>query len=251
MKWVDELREWLFDPQNSDQEKKGKIKFLQKPASGPPTKLTAVGISNGRIKKKAADFYRNNTDMIFQNLINGIDEIWLDFGISEAHVLACNILARYKKKFNSDLWKLIDLKWINKLDHWISSDHLGIDVYPHFQIKNPPYVNDIKNWIKSENPWRRRIATICLLKHVRTSREDTLLLMDQIDVIKSDKNYYVRKTIHWMLREASKANPQGIEKFIRINIKYFYISELNEAIKRLKDPVKTEIINLFENKSEQ
>jgi 3-methyladenine DNA glycosylase AlkD len=246
MKWVEDLNRWIFDPKNADQEKEGKTKFLQSPAYGPPTDLKAVGISNAVLKKKSAKFYKNNKTISFSELITGINNIWMDSGISEAHVLCYYILSRYKKYYDDELWELIDKNWVPKIDHWISSDHLCMEIYGHYPVYRPPYLSKIQTWVKSVNPWRRRIGVTCLLQHVRKNPNAAKIAIQQIATVKNDSNYCVRKSIPWILREASKSDLNGVEEYIRNNIAYFNKTELREASKRMSDQVQEELLVVYD-----
>ncbi|MHA2252094.1 MAG: DNA alkylation repair protein [Candidatus Kariarchaeaceae archaeon] len=249
MEWVDEIQTWLFNAENADQERNGKRKFLQTSMDGPVTQLDTVGISNGVLRKKAAELYKKHNNLPFDELITGMDELWSNSGISEAKVLVTYFLARYKKQFNRALWTQIDSKWIDGIDHWIPSDHLCMDVFGHFTVYHETYLKDIQQWNKSSNPWRRRISLVCLVKHVRKEKEAARVLIEQVEAVKKDTNYYVRKAIPWLLRESCKSDPDGVIVFIKNNIQYFKKTELREAMKKLPNTVQDEFLELYEQRN--
>ena len=152
MIWVNELINWLFDEEISDQVKEGKANFLKTAKVGPVTKLETVGISNGTLKKKANEFYRTNKDISLPELLEGLKILWIKPMLAEARVLTAYILGKYHKIFDDSVWQHID-GWVETIDHWTSCDHLCIDVTGHLKVYEDPIYSDIQEWINSDNFW--------------------------------------------------------------------------------------------------
>ncbi|MCE7735457.1 MAG: DNA alkylation repair protein [Candidatus Heimdallarchaeota archaeon] len=230
MIWVNELMNWLQDEDNSDQVKEGKLNFLKTAKIGPITKLDVVGISNGVLKKKASEFYRLNREMELSDLLEGLDILWMKPMLSEARILTAYILGKYHSKFDDTVWQLID-RWVDTIDHWTSCDHLCIDVTGYMDVYENPIYTDIQEWINSDNFWRRRFAVVCFVKHARSNKNAVIKLLPLIDLILRDTNYYVRKSIPWLLREASKADSELLSEFIFERIGFLSKTEVRESMK--------------------
>lgn len=246
MIWVNELINWLLDEGNSDQVKEGKENFLKTAKEGPITKLETVGISNGVLQKKANDFYRTHKDLELKELMEGLDILWTKPMLTEARVLTAYILGKYHKKFdNKIVWKAID-HWVDTIDHWSSCDHLCIDVIGHIDVYNEPVYSDLHMWVNSDNFWRRRIAVVCFVKHVRTKKEAVPKLLRLMDLILRDTSYYVRKSIPWLLREASKSDPDLLSEFIFERIGFLSKTELREAMKMLDEQTQEKFLYKYD-----
>ncbi|MHA2029172.1 MAG: DNA alkylation repair protein [Candidatus Kariarchaeaceae archaeon] len=245
MIWINELINWLHDKDNSDQVKEGKLNFLKTAKEGPVTKLDTVGISNGILKKKANEFYRSNKDLQLQELLDGLDILWMKPMLSEARVLAAYILGKYHKIYDERVWEQID-NWVDSIDHWTSCDHLCIDVSGNLAVDEYPIYIALQEWVKSENFWRRRFAIVCFVKHVRTEKRSVDKLLPLLDSILRDTNYYVRKAIPWLLREASKSSPNVLSEFIFDRIGFLSKTELREAMKMLDTDTQDKFIYKYE-----
>lgn len=245
MIWVNDLMNWLQDEDNSDQVKEGKSNFLKTAKIGPITKLDVVGISNGILKKKASDFYRSNKEMKLSELLEGLDVLWMKPMLAEARVLTAYILGKYHSKFDATVWQIID-RWVETIDHWTSCDHLCIDVTGYIDVHKEPIYQDIQGWIKSDNFWRRRFAVVCFVKHARSNKSAVNKLLPLIDQILRDTNYYVRKSIPWLLREASKADSKLLSEFIFDRIGFLSKTELREAMKMLDTQTQDKFLFKYE-----
>ena len=57
--------------------------------------------------------------------------------------------------------------------------------------------------------WKRRTAIIAQV----TRRADAQLLFDCIEPNRADREFFIRKAIGWALRDLSKADPDGVERY--------------------------------------
>lgn len=245
MAWFNELINWLNDPQSVDQVVAGKRKFLKTAKEGPITELDTVGISNDVLKKKAKEFYNENKEMKISELLEGLNTVWFEPMLSEARVLISYILSKYHSNFDKAVWPYVD-QWVESIDHWISNDHLCIEIAPHLKVYEDPIYTDLENWITSNNFWRRRFAIVSFLKHVRNNTEAVSAMLPLMDQIIEDKSYYVRKAIPWLLREASKSDPENVKDFIKERIKFLSKTELREATKMLDQNIQSHFLTLYD-----
>lgn len=231
MNFVD-FEAWLIDPSTSDQEVEGKRKFMKTSKDGPVTQLDVIGKSNGLLRKKAKEFFKGNKTLDIIHVMEYLEKIQDNTKILEARIISAYLLGMYKKQFDKKVWDRLHT-WIDGVDHWTAADHLCIDVYGHFPVYDPPYYDNLMDEIISSNFWRRRIAVVCFIKHVRTSSKAVERMLNLMDRIVTDKQYYVRKAIPWLLREASKSEPKLIKAYIDKNRGNLKLSEMKEASKYL------------------
>ncbi len=238
------IQKWINNPENSDQNKESKTRFIQTALAGDITSLYGVGISNGSLKKYATYVYKKNKNIEFEELIANVDKLFMSAKSIEMRVFVFFLLEKYRKliKNNSiQLFKHIDQKWIDEVDHWTSSDHLCINVIKHLNIDDQ--IRDtIQLWRVSDNFWRRRLCVTALLKHTNNNAE---FITTQINYLKTDKNYYVRKSFPWLLRTISQSHADMIYNYLLDNYQYFSKTELREASKRLDTNKIEEIIDLY------
>lgn len=228
------VKSWLFDENNIDQDVESKIEFVQKSMVGPITRLRALGISNGKLKKYANQVSKEYKNIELDELLEELDIIYQNSISTEEKIIVYYILEKYKKLVvnNSQLvFNFIDENWIDDIDHWTSSDHLCIDALKHIKFDDT-LREKIDSWIKSDNFWRRRLAVTTMLKHTKVENNAKYILTN-IDLLKEDTNYYVRKTFPWLIRTISDSFPAMIKDYLLINYKFFSKTELRDATKKL------------------
>jgi len=101
--------------------------------------------------------------------------------------------------------------WLDRVSSWADHDALVQYVIgPMIVAKHARYAQ-IYRWAKSPNRWRRRAATVSLIRSVRDAscrarafpevKKITALLLD-------DSDDMVQKGLGWLLRESAKADAQ-------------------------------------------
>lgn len=113
------------------------------------------------------------------------------------------------------VWKVVR-SWVKKIDNWAHSDGLS-DIYAHLMEKMPDEVySQYQLWNKSENPWERRQSLVGMLLY--SKKRKTLLpatkLLDMVEPLIADKDYFVQKGLGWALREIGNVYPEEAMSFL-------------------------------------
>ena len=141
--------------------------------------------------------------------MKGIDYIYHQTPVIEGHVFIMYLLEAYKKKIQPrELFEVIVSSWIEHIDHWITADHLCINVFPYIPITQHPYLQTIQEWTGSKNMWKRRLSIVAFIKHLKKNHEARTIALNNINQLIQDRSYYVRKAIPWVLRTISKEDPK-------------------------------------------
>jgi 3-methyladenine DNA glycosylase AlkD len=69
----------------------------------------------------------------------------------------------------------------------------------------------LRAWAVDADMWKRRTAIIAQVTH--KDRTDIRLLFDCIEPNRADREFFIRKAIGWALREYSKVDPDGVERY--------------------------------------
>jgi len=132
----------------------------------------------------------------------------------EAKAVGALILRRFKTTFPPGFfakakgWLASDL-----LSNWASVDTLCPDSMGAFLVRYPAYVAKIKTWAFHPNRWVKRAALVSFIKLAR--KEEFLPAVYEISASVFDvDDDLVQKANGWLLREAGKADPGRLEKFL-------------------------------------
>jgi len=242
--------EWLAliaDPVNHDQDPVGKTQFL-KTGKYETSRLEAVGISNGGVRRLANGWYKQHRGLSMKELIPAANRLMTTTDILEAQLFVLFLLEKYHRKFDEQLFAIIDT-WIEQIDYWAIADHLSINVLTYFALEQAPYDEQLVAWSQGESYWRRRLSLTAYVKRVRSQPELAPTILTRAAALLPDDNYYIRKAIPWVLRESYRKHPQHQERvtaFVRNHISYFSKTMLRETIRYLADEVQQDLLEAYD-----
>lgn len=133
----------------------------------------------------------------------------------EFQYAAMEILDRKKKKVDGDFIQtyeyLVAIKsWWDTVD-FIAAKLIGY----HFQAFPELLPEYLPKWMDSGNIWLQRSCLLFQLKYKQET--DWMLLQSLIHPLKSSKEFFIRKSIGWVLREYSKTYPDKVIAFVMNN----------------------------------
>jgi 3-methyladenine DNA glycosylase AlkD len=133
----------------------------------------------------------------------------------EFQYVAIDLLDKYKKQLEVD-----DIVWIEKLivtkSWWDTVDFLAIHLAGEYFKKHKNKIDLITNqWNNSDNIWLQRSSLLFQLKYKQNT--NVFLLENYILNLKESNEFFIRKSIGWILREYSKTNPAWVIQFLQKN----------------------------------
>ncbi len=126
--------------------------------------------------------------------------------------VALRILQRFEKKLESEHFPVFD-RWVDYLDNWATTDQLCNHIVASTIRKDPGLTERLLEWTGSENRWRRRSAAVSLVPIARRGDmlEESLRIADHL---MTDEDDMVQKGVGWLLKEASKKQPEEIRAYL-------------------------------------
>jgi 3-methyladenine DNA glycosylase AlkD len=104
--------------------------------------------------------------------------------------------------------------WLARyIDDWIDCDDLCIHVLGEFFVRHPELADVTRTWTRADNRWVRRGAAVAIIPSARKGKLHELAL-DIADLLLDDNDNLIQKAYGWLLKEASKADPQGIYAYL-------------------------------------
>jgi 3-methyladenine DNA glycosylase AlkD len=133
----------------------------------------------------------------------------------EFQYVAMDLLDKYKKQLEVD-----DIVWIEKLivtkSWWDTVDILATHSAGEYFKKHKNKIDLITNqWNNSDNIWLQRSSLLFQLKYKQNT--NVFLLENYILNLKESKEFFIRKSVGWILREYSKTNPAWVIQFLQKN----------------------------------
>jgi 3-methyladenine DNA glycosylase AlkD len=199
--------------------------------------LDHVGASLPVIRSIAKRIRREHRDLDTTDAFALADELWRQ-PMHERRMLAVMVLEEFAAQFTpSDLARLEP--YLRDSHTWALIDGLAGDVAARVVLAHPgDRVVDgvLRRWGADGDFWVRRSA---LLAHLHTlGRRGTFEGWDRFaalaDSMLDEREFFVRKAIGWVLREAGKRRPRLVVDFLRPRVTRVSGVTLREAVRYLE-----------------
>ena len=191
----------------------------------------ALGVPVPRLRELAASLATQHAGLSLGDLCDVMDGL-CDGRCREEILVGTFVLGRREKLLPSIAWNRID-NWVDALDNWETCDQIASNVIGFVVGAHLEQVDQLVQWTKSENLWRRRcaLATASALNQKgrvfpRESFRVCLPLMN-------DPEPMVRKAVAWVIREASKKDEAAAFEFLSRHGHKAHPRVLREACEKL------------------
>lgn len=159
-------------------------------------------------------FKRMTTEMELPLYEDMQKEVWALFQLEEReyHYIAIELLAKYKNQLT-----LEDLTFCQRLietkSWWDSVDSIAPKIVGDIVLANRIEGEAVMiEWAKSSNMWTNRASILHQLKYKEKTNEE--LLFATIERHAVSKEFFLQKSIGWVLREYAKIRPQVVQEFV-------------------------------------
>ncbi|MFQ6060551.1 MAG: DNA alkylation repair protein, partial [Thermoplasmata archaeon] len=167
-----------------------------------------------------------------------VAELW-SVPVYDVKTLAISILRKFRSRIDRSTFDLVK-DWFDDLDNWSHCDGLSVYVLGSILLRDDSIISDIMKWTKSDNPWKRRGALTSTMLGNRKGKGDPFWTLGMLNSVLEDKNFYVRKTFGWVLREMGKGFPDFVFEYIMFNKSRLREADIKESVKYLpKEKAKT------------
>jgi len=136
--------------------------------------------------------------------------------------------------------------WTGKIDNWAHSDGLSGLYSMLLEIKPGMVLPQLKRWNSSKNSWERRQSIVSLV-HYHRLRNKVLpysTLIQLVEPLLDDENYYVQKGVGWTLREISNVYHKQAFTFMKKHCKNITGVAFSAAAEKLNKEEKEELKSL-------
>ncbi|MEE9375756.1 MAG: DNA alkylation repair protein [Rhizobiaceae bacterium] len=130
----------------------------------------------------------------------------------EYQYLAQELLFKYKRQFEQQDIALFQFLVTHK-SWWDTIDFIAPNLIgTYFKIFPEQRDPHIQQWLDSGNIWLQRSAVLFQLKY--KAELDTECLTHVINSLLGSKEFFINKSIGWVLREYGKTNPEWVINFV-------------------------------------
>jgi 3-methyladenine DNA glycosylase AlkD len=163
-------------------------------------------------------------------LLELVDALW------SRPVFERRLAATFALDARADLLELRDVALIERLvrdsETWALVDVLAGDALGRLVMREPDAARSLDRWAVDDNFWIRRSALLAWLKPLKAGAP-LEPFFGYADAMLEEKEFFVRKAIGWVLREAGKDRPEEVAEWLRPRAGRASGVTMREAVKYL------------------
>jgi 3-methyladenine DNA glycosylase AlkD len=152
----------------------------------------------------------------------------------ELRQAAVQVLERSKDELDTAHLALIE-RMVREAHTWALVDPLATDVAGTIAASHPGAQSTLDRWIADDLFWMRRAALLAHLRPVRRDPSRFDVFAAHADRVLDEREFFIRKAIGWVLREAGKVAPQRVVEWLEPRIPRVSGVTIREAVKYLPD----------------
>ncbi len=180
-----------------------------------PTAMRVIGVSNPELYSLIRALRKEHPEWS--------DRQWIDLGLElvgtgifECRGIAFELIGRNRKLL--ELLTPVEVSVLAEgLDNWASVDHFAVGIHGVLWRMGKVTDRDIEQLLRSEDPWKRRVAvvsTVALNLKSRGGTGDAARTLKVCEAVVKDHHDMIQKALSWALRELSKREPRAVQEFM-------------------------------------
>jgi 3-methyladenine DNA glycosylase AlkD len=194
------------------------------------------GVKTAAVKEIAQKYLRAIKGRDKQDIF-ALCENLLQSGYGEEAVIAFEWAYSLRREYEPADFQEFE-RWVRKyVDNWAKCDTLCNHTIGAFIEKYPSFIENLKDWARSENRWLKRASAVTLILPAR--KGDFLdNVLEISDILLKDKDDLVQKGYGWMLKEASRKHQEEVYEYIMRRKAQMPRTALRYAIEKMPEDLR-------------
>lgn len=212
-----------------------------KPGNHYNSPTPTLGISVPQSRSALKDGY-SFLHLAAEEILTAFDYIWNNAKYFEEMSQA--VYFYEKKSLTARHFKVIS-GWIERCDNWAHSDGLS-SIYARALEEMPDLAMPVlREWNRDANAWKRRQSVVSLLYYSRLRKKAPKfkIMIEMVEALLKDPDYYVQKGVGWTLREVYNLHPEATLDFINKNVGIISPQAWQASTEKLSRQVKQQLLS--------
>ncbi|WP_247688523.1 DNA alkylation repair protein [Pseudoalteromonas sp. MMG012] len=215
-----------------------------------PNGAVCLGVNAADIKYTINEFHQAYVDLTANDMLAIVEALLADAKYNEEVLCAFGLLNKFVKRHYDD--RLLDRfkYWLEHYaSNWAMVDDLCIKTIYLFLLSRPHLIEQTQHWARSEVCWCRRASNVVWVKFIERKigkevyRLDKGLVFKNCDILLSDPDEFVQKSIGWLLKVTAKYHQNEVVGYIQRNITQFPRATLRYAIEKMDINVRQRLLS--------
>jgi 3-methyladenine DNA glycosylase AlkD len=207
-------------------------------------RLAFYNVGTARVRAFAQEIYRARRESWSVIDALAFADALIASPVLEVKAVGVEVLAGYRRSFTPPLlsrWK----RWLahDLSDNWATTDAICGFLIGPLVLAFPAQASTVAAWSRHPNMWVRRASAVGLIAAVRRGAALDLAY-GVAKRLHADREDLIQKAVGWMLREAGKADPGRLERYLRANVRLIPRTTFRYAIERFDDGKRRRLLAL-------
>ncbi|MBI4730027.1 MAG: DNA alkylation repair protein [Acidobacteria bacterium] len=202
--------------------------------------LKHFGTSVPETRRVVVTFARERPSLTRRDVIALVKALWSE-PVFERRWAAVEMLERFSPVIGPRDIALVE-RLIRESRTWALVDGLAATVSGSLVERFPELGATLDRWARDEDFWVRRSALLALLAPLRRGRGDFERFGRYADAMLDEREFFVRKAIGWVLREAGKKRPGLVHAWLAPRAARASGLTVREAVKHLPEDMRSDIL---------
>lgn len=213
------------------------------------SELQFLGVPVPRIKARARAWLRSHDEVSPPDLRRLVEGLWRR-PIHESRSFGVELLAGRRGDLVARDLEL--LEWVlRRANTWAHVDPVATRIVGPLVEQHPELQADLDRWAADEDLWLRRAALLAHIPSLRKGSGSWQEFQRHASPMLEVPDFFIRKAIGWVLREAGKIEPDRVEIFLRANLDRVSGVTFREAIKPLAQEDRDLLLEAYRNRPAQ
>ena len=176
------------------------------------SELLFLGATVWQIRRVVKAFGRDHKELGHDELVAIVTELWAA-PIHERRMAGVIFLELYAELLEPGDLGLLE-RLIRESKTWALVDALAGDVVGHLLERHSDLQSALDRWATDADFWVRRSALLPFLVLLRSDAAYFERFSGYADAMLEEKEFFIRKAIGWVLREAGKRHPDLVARWL-------------------------------------
>jgi 3-methyladenine DNA glycosylase AlkD len=196
------------------------------------SELDFLGATVGDARRVVSELSKERSDLSRDDLIDLARALW-NPPVFELRLAAVLLLQKRVRELGAGVLPVVE-DFVRDSKTWALVDPLAVDVAGPILLSDPAAEDTIERWARDPDFWVRRSALLAHLKSLRAGGELGRFGV-YADEMLEEKEFFIRKAIGWVLREAGKRRPRDVTAWLGPRTHRASGVTMREAVKYLGD----------------
>lgn len=193
--------------------------------------LDFLGLTTPDLRKAATAWLRSSDGIDRESLLALVEALW-QTRVHELRGFGVELLLHRQQWIEAEDLDLFE-RMLRASQTWAFVDWIAIQLVGPLIERESRLAERLDRWSRDDDFWMRRSALLALLLPLRSGRGDWARFVRYADSMLSEKEFFIRKAIGWILREVSKKRPERVVDFAFSRLDRLSGLTFREAVKHL------------------